>query len=217
MNLAACIFDLDGTVVLDEHLYANAFRRVLKSLGVVEKRKSFHRGGIGVEENWQEFIKSYDLNTKKSAKQLARDTNQEYLKRLDDVKLNPGFSGFAEDLKSRGVLTALATSSVWEIADAVVQKLKLGDYFECITTGDGVGRKKPHPEIFVITAQKLGVEPAHCIVFEDSGAGVTAAHEAGMKVVGIERDKIQRKDIGSAELIIKTFNDVSFGDLSKIN
>lgn len=82
----------------------------------------------------------------------------------------------------------IATSNNKNMVDAVLNSLNMKDYFEVITTSDEVKKGKPAPDVYLRTAELLGVEPEKCLVFEDVVAGVIAGKAAGMKVCAIEDD-----------------------------
>ena len=86
-------------------------------------------------------------------------------------------------MREQGIKLALASSS--KNAKTVVQLLHIRDEFDAIVDGTMITHTKPHPEIFLMAAQMLGVEPANCVVFEDAEAGIEAAIAAGMKCVGV--------------------------------
>ena len=208
MRLNAVIFDLDGTVVSDEDEWGLAFKKVLHKLGVQENSAYPHIGGIGIEENWPIFIKKYNIRTDKNVDELTLETKTEFEKLIGKIELKKGFETFVEELRDSGIKTALATSSSWSIVEKIVESLGIEGYFDCVTTGEEVVFKKPDPEIFKIAADKLDVMPANCLVFEDSKAGVTAAHEAGMKVVAMFRDERHKNELRKADLLVKNFEEV---------
>ena len=216
MLTKATIFDLDGTVLDNEEVYGKAFKDVLEKLGVDVDDEFEHVGGIGVEENWPIFISKYKIKTKKSTPQLALETQDAYLKNLESVQTTEGFEDFAEDLKENGIIVTLATSNTWPIVDKTLRKLNLESIFENITTAEEVKNKKPDPDLFLVAAEKLGIPPADCLVFEDSKAGIEAAKRAGMKVVGIYRDEESLKLIDKADLKITDFNQISPDKLAMI-
>ena len=78
-----------------------------------------------------------------------------------------------------------------------------------MTTGEEIQRGKPSPDIFLLTAEKMGVDPNECLVFEDSPSGVEAAKAAGMKVIGIYRNKKQKDTLGEADLTVPDFEKVT--------
>ncbi len=87
--------------------------------------------------------------------------------------------------KEKGLKIALASSSATSLIEVVIEKLKIRDYFEVIESAEYLDFGKPHPEIFIKTASKLGVQASECLVIEDSFNGVLAAKSARMKVIAI--------------------------------
>ena len=86
-------------------------------------------------------------------------------------------------LKQRGIKIALVTSSGRKTVARYLQMSHLEDVFDVIMTGDQVEHSKPHPEIFLKAAERLGIAPEHCVVVEDAPHGVRAGYAAGMKTV----------------------------------
>ena len=217
MKVSAVIFDLDGTVIADEDEYGRAFNKVLSELGVDSGSEYPHIGGIGVEENWRVFLDKYDIKTDKTIEELSLQTQIEYIKLIPEITLKDGFEKFALELKSSGIKTALATSNSWDVTEKVFDTLGIQNLFDSITTGEEVTIKKPSPQIFEIAADKLGVPVEECLVIEDSAAGVEAANSAGMKVVGIARDELQKKSLSESNLIVNSFNDITPSAILKID
>ena len=87
--------------------------------------------------------------------------------------------------KEKGLKIALASSSATSLITAVIHKLQIKEYFEVIESAEFLDFGKPHPEIFIKTAKKLGVHTNECLVIEDSFNGVLAAKSAMMKVAAI--------------------------------
>jgi|SRR3989344_658362 len=209
MKLSAVIFDLNGTVLSDEEAWGKAFAKVLETFGIDEKSKYPHIGGIGIEENWPLFIDKYKIKTEKTSGELAFLTKNEYFKLIPEIILKPGFLDFAESLKESDVKIALATSSTWDSVEKVLDTFNITDFFDCITTGEEVSLKKPDPRIFDITVDKLQADPAFCLVFEDSQAGISAATSVGMKVVALFRDELHKKTLIGADEYIHDFTEIA--------
>jgi HAD superfamily hydrolase (TIGR01509 family) len=211
----AVIFDLNGTVLADEYVYGGAFRKVLAHLGRKVDKTYPHIGGIGVEENWPRLISKYHIRTSRPYDELARMTQDAYLKDLPKVRVRSGFIKFVRDIRKKGIKTALATSNTWWIVDKVFERLNLEDFFDCVTTKEEVSFNKPSPDIFLVTADKLGIVPSECVVVEDSLAGIEAASAAGMKVVALAKDRSEKKSYEKvADLVINGFAEIT---LSKLN
>lgn len=216
MIISVVIFDLDGTVLDNEDEYGAAFRKVLRSLGKHVDKKYPHTPGIGVKENWPLLLSKYHIKTKRTMEELARATQDAYLQMLSHVNVKKGFEGFVKALKVSGIKIALATSNAWWIVDEIKRELDLEGVFEVITTGEEVAYNKPDPDIFILTAEKIGVERQACLVIEDSQAGIEAAHRAGMKVVAIARDAEHAKSLKEAEVVVKSFRQLTPSILSSL-
>ncbi len=208
MHVSAVIFDLNGTILEDEDEYGKAFVKVLKSLGIDTKTLLPQEKGIGVKENWQKLIQKHNIKTDKSVELLVKETQEEYLKEISEVTIRPGFDDFINNLKDSQIKVALATSNTWEQTDKILDTLGLQDIFDVTTTGDEVTYNKPDPDIFLLTADKLGVEREDCLVIEDSLAGIQAAKRAGMKVIAISSEG--DSDIFSkADLVVEGFSEIT--------
>lgn len=129
-------------------------------------------GGVSLSEHDKE-----SLANKKNAWFV------DYVERMAPEEIFPGVRLLIKKLRDTGVKVALASSS--KNAKTVLQLLEIQDEFDVIVDGTMITHSKPDPEIFLLTASKLGVEPSACVVFEDAEAGVEAAIAAGMKCVGI--------------------------------
>lgn len=102
-----------------------------------------------------------------------------------EVKLKPGADKFLCLLKSKGIKIGLATSNCNMLLEAALKQNGIFEYFDCITTTNEVNHGKDHPDVYLLTAKKLGVSPENCIVFEDILPAIMGAKSAGMKVVGV--------------------------------
>jgi len=97
----------------------------------------------------------------------------------------PGLVEFLQQARAAGMRLGVATAANWENVEFVLRGIGLRDAFDTIVTADDITRGKPDPEIFLIAAQRLGVSPARCLVFEDSLMGIEAARRAGMDSVAL--------------------------------
>lgn len=208
MKISAVLFDLNGTVLEDEDEYGKAFNKVLKSLGLDLKTDIPHEKGIGVKENWLKFIEKYKIQTDRTPEMLVRETQENYLNEIDTVSVREDFADFVENLRDGGIQIALATSNTWEQTDKILDIVGLQEVFDIVTTGDEVVFNKPDPDIFTVTADKLGADREECLVIEDSPAGIEAARRAGMKVVGIASEG-NFEELSKADLIVEGFSEIT--------
>lgn len=209
MQISAVIFDLNGTILEDEDEYGKAFNKILKSLGVDSKNDFPQEKGIGVKENWDRLLKKYAINTDKNSLVLTEETQNEYLKTIGEVTVRSGFDEFTEHLRDAGIEVALATSNTWEQTDKILAAANLDGVFETVTTCEEVAFTKPDPDIFILTADKLGLERGECLVIEDSPAGVEAARRAGMKVIAIESAGTDAESLDGADMVVEGFSEIT--------
>jgi beta-phosphoglucomutase len=97
----------------------------------------------------------------------------------------PGLVRLLADLRASGIRSAVATSGPRENANLVLDGLHLRQHFDAIITGDDVSRSKPHPDIFLFAARRIGIPPGQCVVFEDSSSGIEAASRAGCACIAL--------------------------------
>ena len=127
----------------------------------------------------------------------------------------PGVRRFIEECHAQGIAMAVASAAIAKNVNFLIAALGLRDYFREVLTGDDITHPKPDPEIYLKTADKLGVNPAACAVFEDSFVGIEAAKRAGMKCVAIastfSAEDLRRET--HADLIVPSFEAVSLQTL----
>ncbi|MBE6995944.1 MAG: HAD family hydrolase, partial [Ruminococcaceae bacterium] len=101
------------------------------------------------------------------------------------VPVKPGVRAFLKQCKAEGRRMAVVTSSVPEHCYTALKKLELEKYFENVTFAQQAGMHKKHPDVWLAAAEKNGVRPQDCTVFDDSLAACSGARAAGMRVVGV--------------------------------
>ena len=190
----AAIFDLNGTVINDEPIWDGAYERTLK-MYVTDYNEGYSRpSGIGVHETWDVLKRSYDI--KELSEVLAEKTVSLYFELLRALSLyRNGLSEYISFLRAKNIPIAMATSSPRYLVERLQKQLlpDLFDLFPLVVTGDMVEHRKPYPDIFLKTLKEINtryspdreITPEQCVVFEDSDAGITAAHRAGMRVIRI--------------------------------
>jgi HAD superfamily hydrolase (TIGR01509 family) len=215
MKFAAVIFDLDGTIIKSEKEWVEAFTAVLQKLGIKTNDKDLITRGAALRSNWQKLLTKYNIKTDKTFEELGLLTYAEYEKLIPEITLNDGVLEFMDVLKENGTSLSLATLTNWETAMKVVEHFRLNNYFESITTGEEIANPKPSPDIFMLASEKLGVEPADCLVIEDSLSGITAAKEAGMRVIAVS-DGEDVNLLEGADLIVGGFPEITLKAIDAI-
>ena len=187
-NIKAALFDLDGVVVFTDKYHYLAWKRISDEMGWSFDEKVNNRlRGISRMASLDEILKhnNIDLSIDKKI-ELANRKNEYYIESLNELNETDMFDGaveFIRELKARNVKICLCSSS--KNALFVLEKLGIDDLFDEIVTGNDIKLSKPDPEIFLTGAKKVGVPAFHCVVFEDSSAGIEAAQRAKMRTVGV--------------------------------
>jgi HAD superfamily hydrolase (TIGR01509 family) len=184
LNPRAVIFDMDGLLLDSEPLYRVTWQTAAAELGCpiddVFYERFVGRGNDEAERILHErFGDAFPLDEFRS--RWRRDFDE----RLDRAPLarKPGAIELLDLLDAIAIPKALATSTPRSIAVRCLGDLAVR--FAALAFGDEVEHSKPHPDLFLLTSQRLGVPPAACLVLEDSEAGVRAARAAGMEVIMI--------------------------------
>ncbi len=120
----------------------------------------------------------------------------------------PGVIDTINKLKNHHIPLALASSSSMKLIETVLNKIKIQSYFEVIHSAEFEEKGKPDPQVFLTTAEKLGIDPSSCLVLEDSKAGMEAGIAAGMKVILVpDRLSPAEKWHDQAYSVLSTLND----------
>ncbi|MCK8492859.1 HAD-IA family hydrolase [Spirosoma sp. RP8] len=122
----------------------------------------------------------------------------------------PGAIETLELFAQRGIPTAIASASPMSLIEVVVDRLRIRTYLTLWHSATLELRNKPAPDVYLGTARKLGVDPANCLAFEDSGSGLTSAHTAGMNTVAVPAAfEFENPKFAIADLIIPSLTDFS--------
>lgn len=187
----AVIFDMDGLIIDSEPLWEETYVDRLVALGVPREEifKPENRGK-GVHNFFRYWFINYPWGESPTAEELANSSVEqvEVLMRTKGTAL-PGVISTLEALKSQKLPLAIASSSPLNLIETVVDKLQIRKYFDFYHTGAAEDFAKPHPAVFIHTANEMGVEYSQCLVFEDSLGGVIAAKAAQMKCIAVPENK----------------------------
>ena len=205
--MQAIIFDMDGVILESEPLHDDAAR-------IVYEQQGFGNGS-DLDSMLNDFrgCTEYDfwghLKKEKSLDPPLEDfldwKRDAFLKIINETDIAL-MDGLAEALTKLDFPLALASSSSYSAIDAIIDKLGVRGNFTVIVSGDDVANGKPAPDIFLLAAQKLGVDPAQCAVIEDSRNGVKAANAARMKSIGFRGSPSNMQDLSEASTVIDHFD-----------
>jgi beta-phosphoglucomutase len=191
MGQLALLFDLDGVLVHSMPLHTLAWEKYLAQHGIEVEDVE---GSMHGKRN-PELVRSWFGDDLPDAMVLEHGAAKERLFRemlvaegLDRYRV-PGVREFLE--RHPDIPKAIGSNAEIANIDFILDRYGLRKHFGAVINGFEVQRPKPFPDIYLRAAKLLGVEPAHCIVFEDSPPGVQAAVSAGMRVVGVETTPTQ--------------------------
>ena len=140
----------------------------------------------------------------------------DYFNRLETIPVNDGLISLLSQIKAAGLKMAVATSSSPEIVSILLNKSEIAHFFDAIVTTSEAGKSKPSPDVYLLAANKIGVLPENCIVFEDSPNGLLAAKSAGMYCVVIQSDSELIQKLSGADYLIQSFREISLARLIEI-
>jgi HAD superfamily hydrolase (TIGR01509 family) len=184
----AILFDFDGVIVKSEPLHFKSFVELLKPLGIefTEERWYGEFAGTGTKNIMTVLFKENKINENVEVWLKKRDDLfMEYAKR-GELKLTTGLLDFLKMLKSKGIKTTVSSSGDRGYIMFLIDNLGISKYFDAVISAQDITKNKPDPEIFLVSAKKLGFKPSECLVIEDSRSGVKAGKAAGMTVVCVE-------------------------------
>jgi len=205
----AIIFDMDGVLVDSEHWWQIWEKKFLsKTLSAWDNQhqkeiigrslKDIHgilQNKYGLTMSWLEFKQGYN----RAAKMI-------YQKQCN---LMPWVREVLDFLANTSIKLALTSSSFRSWIDMALKRFKLFDYFDAIVSAQDVGSHgKPAPDIYLYTAQKLQIDPAYCIVVEDSKNGILSAKAAGMVAIGYQTPDNMEQNLRQADIIINNLKDL---------
>ncbi|WP_457617887.1 beta-phosphoglucomutase [Lutibacter sp.] len=187
------IFDLDGVIVDTAKYHYLAWENLANSLGFnFTKKQNEQLKGVSRVESLDILLKYGNVKLSEEKKQsLLLEKNKEYLEyvhKMTPKEILPGVNQLLTFLETNNIKFALGSAS--KNAPLILEKVGLYERFTAIVDGNDVSKAKPNPEVFLIGAKKLGMNPENCIVFEDAIAGIKAANAAKMISIGIGDKKV---------------------------
>ena len=209
------IFDLDGVIVDTAKFHYLAWRKLANDLGFdISEDQNEQLKGISRVKSLEIILEWGKVNLSKDdfMEQMAlkNDNYLSYISTMTKKDLLPGVSNVIDYLSENNIPFALGSAS--KNARIILEKTGLIEKFDAVVDGNDVTKAKPNPEVFLIAASKLKIEPENCIVFEDSVAGIQAANAAEMISVGIGEKDV----LNEADFIFSDFNEIKIDFINQL-
>lgn len=211
-NIKGVIFDLDGTLVDSMGVWAKIDVDYLNNLGhEVPNNLKEEITHLGFKEVAKYFKKRFNIAD--SEEEIMKTWHDmAYIEYKENIKLKPGAREFLKQLKESNIKIALATSNSYPLLEVSLKSNGIFDLFDSITITGEVSRGKNFPDVYLLAAERLGLDPKDCAVFEDILPAVKGALSAGMKVFAVEDYTVsdeERTGIKKyAHEYIESFNDL---------
>ena len=212
--ISTLIFDLDGLLADTEILHCQAYQMAFAEHGVVLDAEDYGehwvRKGMGIID----WVDRRGLKCDPHA--LRARKSQHYLDLLkSSLRPMDGALELLDSLRGKFHIT-LASSSYRDAIEGVLAGLRIAAYFEVIVSGLDVAKVKPAPDIFLLTARALGVDPTECLVLEDAEKGVIAAHRADMRCIAVPNDFTRHHDFSLATHVCSSLREVNLDLLTEL-
>ncbi len=210
--LKAVIWDMDGVIVDTAAYHFKAWQAVFPQRGAAFTGQDFrHHFGQRSDTIIRDTIPGISAA---EVEAIVIEKEEAFRREAaGGIKPLPGAIELIKQLREHGVKMAIASSAPAENVEMVLGSLGIKEYFQAIAWGKEVAEGKPSPLIFLLAAERLGVEPADCLVVEDAVAGVTGARRAGMKCLAVTTNH-SRESLSAANLVVDSLEAVSVPDLA---
>ena len=216
---AAILFDFDGLVLDTE---TSEYLTVAESFADhgLELSRDEWVSIIGTADHphWTEMLEEALGRPLDDLEAILETRRARHHARISEEPLRPGVIELAVEATAAGVGVAIASSSPLEWVEGHLQRFAVDHLFPVKATRDDVGRErtKPHPDLFLLAAERLGVDPRDCVVLEDSEPGVTAARAAGCTTVGVPAGMTAHLPFAHADLVVPSVAELTLERLAEL-
>lgn len=216
-DLKAIIFDMDGVLVDSEPLHLIAMQKLLKRYDIAYSEHD-NREFLGKKDIviFEILIDRFNLDL--TPPQFV-DIKEQFMEELivSQAAARPGVQSLLERARSYEVPMAVASSATLPTINLVVDTLKIRHFFKTLCSGDQVKHGKPAPDVYLLAAEQIGVEPKNCLVIEDTITGLTAGKAAGMFCVSIPCEATAHQDHSIADLSLSSIDQIPVEEIFAIN
>lgn len=206
--IKAIIFDMDGVLVDSDPFHIAIEKHQIEVNKVLISDEEHHQYiGVATDVMWYDIAKRYALPI--DVEQIITQNKEEsilFFNELKEIPLMPGIEDVLKKLTEMNYPMAVASSSFKVIIEIILKKTGLRKYFQHIVSSEEAGKSKPSPDVFLLAAKRLGIDPAECLVVEDSFNGIKAAKSAGMRCIAYQGPGANEAKQREADAVIKSYD-----------
>lgn len=206
----AVIFDMDGVICHTNPYHSLAFREFFSVRDLAPTDEEFAQHMFGKSNS---YILSHFFKRPVTGDELLQleQEKEGLFRKIYEPHIEPitGIVEFISDLKENGVKLGVATSAPYANLDLILSKVNIRENLGSVLASEDVTKHKPDPEVYLKSAANLSLAPDQCLVFEDSFSGVSAALNAGMRVVGVLTSHT-KEELPPCNLYINDYSDLSY-------
>jgi HAD superfamily hydrolase (TIGR01509 family) len=207
--IRAVIFDMDGVMIDSEPLWERTEIILLGRKGI-EYSPTYRDKIVGLNQNDSGSLLRETFNLTETIEEIITGRIEILLGLYEkELELVPGLLPLLKELRESDFLLALASSSPLRVINFVLDRFSLREFFSVVVSGDTIQLGKPHPDIYIHTARKLGVEPWECVVIEDSINGVKSAKGADMICIAVPDKRLDQKEFQIADVVVDRLDRIS--------
>lgn len=208
--ITAIIFDFDGTIIDTEWSEFVTVSEEFRAHGHEYSLEEFRLGvGRADGRNWADVLQER-IGPRRDIEDIKERRRRAHHELIEATEIRPGVVSLIKRAERRGTALAVASSSPLSWVERHLTARGLVDRFQFIATRDLVRQAKPWPDLFLVAAERLAVDPATCLVVEDSHHGVTAAKAAGMICVAVPNPVTAGSDLSAADLVLDSLADLPY-------
>ncbi|BAY18175.1 HAD-superfamily hydrolase subfamily IA, variant 3 [Anabaenopsis circularis NIES-21] len=198
MSLKAILFDFNGVIINDEHIHLQLIDEILIQENLQPQKLQERQTCLGRSDRacFQELLANRGrVLTEESLNQLLSRKAEAYLlelEKLEKLPIYPGVEDLIYQVRSQNINLGLVSGALSKEIEFVLCRTKLTEYFKVIVAGDDITTSKPNPEGYLLAVERfnqkypeLNLQPQECLAIEDTFAGIQAAKQSQMKVIGV--------------------------------
>ncbi len=214
MHELGVIFDWDGVIVDSSRAHETAWELLAAETSRPLPEGHFKASFGQKNEAIIPTILGWDVSPAEVTR-LSRRKEELYRQVLRErgIASLPGAREFLATLRAAAIPCAVGSSTERLNIDTILGVIGLAGFFQEIVSADDVTRGKPDPQVFLLGAQRLGVPPGHCVVFEDAFVGLEAARAGGMKAVAVATTHPAEALRSHAARVVRRLDEVTVADL----